>query len=305
MRLGQWAARAVAAVVLAGAVATPAAQADILHKERSLYRNIIVVQNGKQRCLMFRIRHGAGARQSCIQLDDPAMLVLDYDKMMMSSLYVASRPKRVLVIGLGGGNLPSALQQLLPDSRIDVVEIDPAVARCARDYFGFRPGRNTSVTIEDGRVFVRKALKGRRTYDLVMLDAFADDYIPEHMLTKEFLGEVKGLLTPGGVLAANTWSNSALYDHESTTYQAVFGSFFNLKLENRVIIARNGPLPPQDALQTSAHAWRGALDRRGAYTAALLPLMSAERDWNPRARVLTDQYSPSNLLNSERRLKLR
>jgi hypothetical protein len=29
----------------------------------------------------------------------------------------------------------------------------------------------------------------------------------------------------------------------------------------------------------------------------LLPLFTTQPDWNPRARLLTDQYSPANLLN--------
>jgi len=290
----------LALATLLAAAGAISAHGEILHRERSLYRNLIITQDGKERCLLFRVRRGL-ARESCILVNDPTTLVLDYDKMMLASLWAAPAPRRILVIGMGGANLPSALQQLLPKARLDVVEIDPAVARCARDYFAFRPGPNTSVTIEDGRVFVRRALKARQTYDLIMLDAFADDYIPEHMLTREFLLEVKGLLTPGGVVAANTWSNSRLYDHESTTYQAAFGTFFNMKLQNRVIIARNGRLPTDAELQANAFAWHAALDRRGAYAASLLPLMSTDRDWNPAARVLTDQYSPSNLLNAQRR----
>jgi spermidine synthase len=43
-----------------------------------------------------------------------------------------------------------------------------------------------------------------------------------------------------------------------------------------------------------------AFDAFGFDAAQLLPLFTQERDWNPRARVLTDQYSPANLLNLER-----
>ena len=44
-----------------------------------------------------------------------------------------------------------------------------------------------------------------------LLDAFDADYIPEHMLTREFLQEVKSIMAPGGVIVANTFSDSALY----------------------------------------------------------------------------------------------
>src|ERR1044072_4356923 len=97
----------------------------------------------------------------------------------------------------------------------------------------------------DGRVFVKRAIREGRRYDLIMLDAFDHEYIPEHLLTREFLQEVNSLLAPGGVLAANTFSSSRLYDHESVTYAAVFGSFYNLKRDNRVILAMKGGLPSE------------------------------------------------------------
>jgi hypothetical protein len=40
------------------------------------------------------------------------------------------------------------------------------------------------------------------------------------------------------------------------------------------------------------------LSKRGTGTGFLLPLFSTKVDWNPATRVLTDQYSPSNLLNA-------
>src|SRR5205823_8355450 len=83
-------------------------------------------------------------------------------------------------------------------------------------------------------------------YDVVMLDAFENDYIPEHMLTREFLEEVKSVMAPNGVIVANTFSDSALYDHESVTYRAVFGSFFNLKLGNRIILGRASGVSADD-----------------------------------------------------------
>src|ERR1044072_1928781 len=115
----------------------------------------------------------------------------------------------------------------------------------------------------DGRVFVKRAIREGRRYDLIMLDAFDHEYIPEHLLTQEFLTEVKSLLAPGGVLAANTFSSSRLYDHESTTYASVFPQFFNLKRENRVIIASNGPLPDDATLRANSAKFEKAFDSFG------------------------------------------
>jgi len=292
--------RRAAAALLFFALAACGSSAEvgnIVHQERSLYRNIYVAEQGRERCMYFRLR-GSPGKQSCIDLDEPGRLVSEYSRLMMAGLYVQPQPRRILMIGLGGGVVPSVLQQLLPDAEIDVVEIDPAVVRVAGTHFNFRPGPRTRVHAEDGRVFVKRQLAAGQKYDLVMLDAYDGEYIPEHLLTVEFLREVGGLLTPGGAIAANTWSSSRLYDHESVTYEAAFGPFLNLRSRNRIVIA--GPaaaLPPQQRAANAA-AWEARLRPFGVSQETLLPLMRTDRDWDPAARVLTDQYSPSNLLGS-------
>jgi spermidine synthase len=118
------------------------------------------------------------------------------------------------------------------------------------------------------------------------------------MLTREFLQEVKSIMAPNGVIVANTFSNSALYDYESVTYRAVFGPFFNLKLGNRIILGRVGGLPTMDQIRANAASVENEFQKRGTGTGFLMPLLTTEVDWDPMARILTDQYSPSNLLNA-------
>lgn len=277
----------------------PSTAMTVIHTEKSLYRNILVYEEDEQRCMSFARNHQT-ARQTCKSLDDPNQFVFVYTRMMMGALYLNPNPRQLLVVGLGGGVLPMALAKMFPNARIDIVEIDPAVVKVAQQFFGFNPSPQMRVIEEDGRVFVKRAGRSNQRYDLIMLDAFDHEYIPEHLLTREFLLEVKALLTADGVLAANTFSSSRLYHHESTTYQSVFGDFYNLrvKLRNRIILAKMGGLPPLEAIQQSAAALEDQLKPLGFGGDWLVPLFSTERDWNPDARVLTDQYSPSNLLNS-------
>lgn len=268
----------------------------LLHSERSLYREVLVYQTGEVRCMCFT-RNCRIGRQSCMDMKRPDRMVMSYPQMMLGSLYVNPQPQSVLIIGLGGGTIPRALKVVTPEARIDVVEIDPAVIKVAKQYFDFATDDKVRVIELDGRVYVKRAMREQRRYDLIMLDAFDHEYIPEHLLTREFLQEVKSLLTPGGVLAANTFSSSRLYHHESVTYEAVFPRFFNLKRDNRVIIAVNGPLPEDARVQANSARFDAAFSSFGFSTADLLPLFSRGRDWNSQSRVLTDQYSPANLLN--------
>lgn len=284
---------------MAGLACMAAARAEqkLLHSERSLYREVLVYEDDSQRCMCFT-RHCRIGRQSCMDMRAPDRLVMNYPRMMLGSLFLNPQPRSVLIVGLGGGSLPRALEQVLPGVHIDVVEIDPAVVRVAGRYFDFKPSERVRVIEADGRVYVKRALRQQQRYDLIMLDAFDHEYIPEHLLTQEFLREVKTLLAPGGVLAANTFSSSRLYDHESTTYAAVFGTFFNLKSQNRVILYRDGSLPDAQEIAANSARFAGPFKPLGTEVDLLRPLFSTRADWNAGARVLTDQYSPANLLNS-------
>ena len=117
-----------------------------------------------------------------------------------------------------------------------------------------------------------------------MLDAFDHDYIPEHLRTKEFLSEIKALLSDDGVVAANTFYFSGLYDNESVTYEAVYGDFYNLKnaMENtRVILLKHDGLPSMDLLRKNSGALQERLRPFGVEAAWLLPLFSTERGLEP------------------------
>ena len=297
---------AVLAAVLLGLVlaamllpARSAAGSDLrlIHSERSLYRQVLVYQDAEDRCLCFT-RECAIGRQSCMDLRSPERLVFQYTQMMLGALYLNPQPRRILIIGLGGGTLPTTLERLLPQADIDVVEIDPAVVRVAQQYFGFHADAHVHVIVQDGRVYVRRALRSGERYQLIMLDAYDSQYIPEHLLTREFLSEVRSLLTPDGIVAANTFSSSRLYQNESVTYAAVFGPFYNLKSGNRVILAANGPLPSLQQVASNERRFRDVFRSYGFAARAVLARFSTRVDWDPHARVLTDQYSPANLLNS-------
>ena len=248
----------MAAWCLTAAARVLAAEPEVLHTEPSQFAPVVVYEAFGERCMSFGSAAALG-RQTCYALDDPKRMVFNYTRMMMASLSVQPAPRRILIIGLGGGTLPSALASLLPQAVIDVVEIDPAVVRVARDYFRFEPSVRLRVHQADGRAHVRQMLQEQRQFDLVMLDAFDFNYIPRHLMTRQFLAQVKGILAPGGVLVANTFASSQLYAQESATYAAVFGDYLNARANNRVIYAVNGPLP--DASQRVAHAqrWRSAL----------------------------------------------
>lgn len=285
-------------LILAALLAGSGVSAEVLHEEKSKYRDITVTQEGDRRCLLFNVHRG-DRNQTCMLVDDRDQLVFDYTRMSFAGLLLNPEPQNVLIIGLGGGSIPMVFSDLFPDTRIDIVEVDEAVARVAKDYFYFEETDNMRVFIDDGRPFIKRAGMRGVKYDYIILDAFSGDYIPEHMLTLEFLEEVKTVMTEDSVLVANTFSTSRLYDHESVTYQRVFNEFFNFKLPtsgNRIIITQLEPLPPRGQLVTEARRLADSLRKYGVPLLDYPRRLSTRVDWDMSRRELTDQYSPGNLL---------
>ena len=277
----------------------------LIHSERSLYRNIIVTEDDERRCMTFIVSDlaSAGQNQSCRYRNpvDRDRLIFPYNKMVLSSLLVQDTPQRILIIGLGGGSLVHAYSTLFPNAEIVAPEIDEAVVQVAKNYFDFKETDKISAPIEDGRVYIKRAGLRGEMFDLVILDAFNGEYIPEHLMTKEFLEEVKLLLSERGMVVANTFSASRLYDAESVTYQEVFGQFYNLRhssIGSRVIIASMLPLPDRATLEERAAALYGRLQRFDMNVTAFPQIMATKPDWDVNARTLTDQYAPVNQLNN-------
>ena len=270
----------------------------VIHREKSLYRNILVTQQGDRRCLAFSVKRER-RNQTCMNLKHPEKIVFPYVRMTFAGLMANPNPKNMLMIGLGGGTIASVLMEIYPDLKMDLVEVDEAVVKVAHEFFDFKATGNANVLTLDGRVFVRRALVGNQKYDLIILDAYNGDYIPEHLMTREFLTDVKALLTDNGIVVANTFAVSKLYDHESVTYREVFGPFINLKMPgtgNRVVIAGHSALPKPDTFRVRSGQLQPRLLPYGVNLARFLPYLDRETDWDTSARPLTDQYSPANLL---------
>lgn len=274
-----------------------------IHREKSLYRNILVKESDTRRCLVFAVKRG-DRNQTCTDLRNPDHVVFPYVRMTFAGLLLKPEPRSVLIVGLGGGTIPVILNEMYPAARIEIVEIDPAVVRVAEEFFGFTENAQMKVHVRDARVHFKRALLQKESFDLVILDAFTGDYIPEHLMTREFLEETASLLTPTGVVVANTFATSKLYDHESETYRAVFGDFYNLKIPrasgNRVIVASNQPLVSKSDLRDRANRLSSQLYRYRVDIDDFPGYMSTEVDWDEDARVLTDQFAPANLLQGEK-----
>ncbi len=118
----------------------------------------------------------------------------------------------VAVVGLGAG-ASAAYARAGEDWTF--YEIDPAVARLARDpafftYLTKCANAAPRVVIGDARLRLREAPDA--AYGLVVLDAFSSDAVPAHLLTREALDLYLSKLAPGGLVVFHTSNRSLELD---------------------------------------------------------------------------------------------
>ena len=235
---------------------------DVIYRAQSDFNTIVVTEDSQGiRTLRFA-EHGA--RQSVVKLDDPDYIALPYAKAIQVGLALPEHPKRVLIVGLGGGTIPRFLRHHFPELAIDVVELDPAVVEVAQSHFGFKTDEKMHVFVADGRKFIEQS---EPVYDVIYLDAYGADSVPYALTTRQFLEAVRKALTPDGVVAGNVWSSRSnrLYDSMIRTYQHVFGQVAINEVQgvgNRISLAttRAGMLGKDRAVERSA-----ALAARGKF----------------------------------------
>ncbi|HYC59282.1 MAG TPA: fused MFS/spermidine synthase [Thermoanaerobaculia bacterium] len=198
-----------------------------LHVEESQYYTIAV-----QRTL----REDTGGIVHTLQLDhlvhsysdpdDPQYLEYGYLRIFneVAQWAMAERElPRYLFIGGGGYTLPRLLS--MTDAEIDVVEIDPAVTRVARRFFGLPRESSIRTINEDARWFAMNAPADQ--YDVIFIDAFNDLSVPYHLTTREYSVMLRRMLRPGGALVVNLvddYHRGRFLGSYIRTLQAVFGA---------------------------------------------------------------------------------
>ena len=108
--------------------------------------------------------------------------------------------ERVAILGNAAGTTARALGVYYPRARIDGVELDPAVSRVGFRYFGMGDNPKLVVHDADARPFLRST---DERYDLIVVDAYHQPYVPFYLATREFFGLVRERLAPGGIVALN------------------------------------------------------------------------------------------------------
>jgi SAM-dependent methyltransferase len=110
----------------------------------------------------------------------------------------------VLLLGFGLGSIPLMLEKTFGKNyRYTGVEMDESVLYLANKYT--LPDIQSSIELicADAAAFVQQTPE---QYDLICMDVFLDDQIPDTFTGQSFLKELQGLLRPGGILLYNRLS---------------------------------------------------------------------------------------------------
>jgi len=109
-------------------------------------------------------------------------------------------PRRVAILGNAAGTTARALGHFFPHAKVDGVEIDPRLSEIGDRYFGMDSNPNLTVHSEDARPWLRASPGG---YDVIVVDAYRQPYIPFYLTTREFFDLARERLSPGGAVVVN------------------------------------------------------------------------------------------------------
>jgi spermidine synthase len=256
------------------------------------YNDVFITKRGHQLVMSFQIK-GWDYTESVSNLLDPDDLPLRYAQVMTIATIYPEAPRRILMLGLGGGSISTYLGRFMPEAAITTVEIDPGVITAAKTYFGLRESERMRYRAGDGRVFLNR---DSERYDLILVDAYRGGYVPFHLLTREFYGLVKQRLAPGGAAAFNVHDGSKLYASTIKTLGEVFAAL-DLYPSGRGEVIAVATAAPAEAQTLERRA--AALQKQHGFRFSLPDIlrwrMDKSQSQTAGGDVITDDFAPADV----------
>jgi hypothetical protein len=187
---------------------------------------------------------------------------------------------KIGAVGLGVGTVAAYGQK---GDTIKFYELNPQDVEIAKKQFTYLSDTPAKVEVitGDGRLSLEKQLQNgqKQNYNILMIDAFTDDAIPVHLLTKEAFGLYRAHLAPDSIVAVHI-SNSYL---DLVPVIAKIAEYYDM---HALFI----DAPPNNDLQTRSKWAFLSTNRKLLMTQELKKAKSVNAD--PRdIRLWTDDYS--------------
>jgi spermidine synthase len=168
-------------------------------------------------------------------------------------------PRRVAILGNAAGTTARAYGHYFPETQVDGVEIDAELEEVGNRFFDMSSNRNLAVHNEDARPWLQRSDGG---YDVIMVDAYRQPYIPFYLATREFFELVRDRLAPGGVVVVNAGhpeGNDDLEKMLGATMAEAFPTVLRDPIEptNTLLVASEAPASADNLLRSIRHLPRG------------------------------------------------
>jgi spermidine synthase len=230
----------------------------------------MVIDEGQRRVMRFG--SPSGSEQSAVELGNPRAVPIEYVRYALLGLAHHGRPRRMLMVGLGGGTFTTLVHRAMPEMIIDAVEVDAIVVAAARAHFGLRDDDHYRVHVADAADWMARGQGEQSGYDYILLDAYAGEGIPETLGTPAFFQAVARRLAPGGVVAINIAELQAEGLAVARAFAGVLTPFDCRQTPvdgNVLLFAAAGPRASDPA---ATRRWLAEWDARGATDFSLAAL---------------------------------
>lgn len=174
---------------------------ETIHKIRSQlykYYDYILIKkniNGIREMQFISNNEVVDAYQTMYNINDIEVFYLTYFYPLLSFIAYIDKFETCLLIGMGGGHIPTFLKHKLPHVHTDVVEIDPGVITAAKIM-----GYTGNAICIDGIEFIKNCHIKNITYDAIVIDL--DDLSSYDNFN--FLN-ISVILNHNGILALNVY----------------------------------------------------------------------------------------------------
>lgn len=158
--------------------------------------------------------------QSVMRLDEPDALVTPYTRKMMAFLLFNPKPKKIVMVGLGGGSLAKFCYRNLPQTRISVVEIDDRVIALREEFHVPANDHRFRIVCDDGARYIAHSSE---PVDVVVVDAFDAIGLAPTLADTDFYEQAARRLSSNGVLVMNFSGVQERYVLHIKRIRAAFG----------------------------------------------------------------------------------
>jgi spermidine synthase len=146
--------------------------------------------------------------QSVMSLRDPDALVTAYTRKMMAFLLFNPNPKRITMVGLGGGSLAKFCYRNLREAQLTAVEIDARVIALREEFCIPGDDERFRIVCDDAAHYISQRPE---PIDVLLVDAFDPIGVAPSLASSDFYSQAARRLSTRGVMVMNFAGRRARY----------------------------------------------------------------------------------------------